>query len=110
DLSESSKAALLAGLSWFSLSHLALFHGFDTPYRGFADDRAGLDRQFEASAIERCREFVRDSAGESEIDRFEIIARRGDPVTGLRVVVNEADTDLVIAGTHGRTGLTHVLL
>ena len=105
DLSESSRAALLVGLSWFSIRHLALFHAFDTPYRGFADDRAGYDRQFEASAIDQCREFVRDVAGENEVNRFEIIARRGDPVTGL-LQANEADTDLVIAGTHGRTGLT----
>ena len=104
DLSDSSRAALLVGLSWFSIRHLALFHAFDTPYRGFADDRAGYDRQFEASAIDQCREFVRDVAGENEVNRFEIIARRGDPVTGLRVQANEADTDLVIAGTHGRTG------
>ena len=105
DLSESSRAALLVGFSWFSIRHLTLFHGFDTPYRGLVDDRTTYDRQLEAFAIDKCREFVRDVAGESEVDRVEIIARRGDPVTGLQVQANEADTDLVIAGTHGRTGL-----
>jgi nucleotide-binding universal stress UspA family protein len=36
--------------------------------------------------------------------------RRGDPVTGLRVLVNEADIDLVVARTRGRTGLMQALL
>jgi hypothetical protein len=31
-------------------------------------------------------------------------------VTGLRISVNEADTDLVIAGTHGRTALVQAFL
>jgi len=110
DLSESSRAALLVGFSWFSLRALALFHAFDTPYRGLVDDTATYDRQFEASALDQCREFIREVVGENEVDKVEIVARRGDPVTGLRVLTNEADTDLVVAGTHGRTGLRHVLL
>ncbi|WP_281035645.1 MULTISPECIES: universal stress protein [unclassified Mesorhizobium] len=38
------------------------------------------------------------------------LVRYGDPVTGLEVLTNEADTDLVIAGTNGRSGLMHALL
>jgi nucleotide-binding universal stress UspA family protein len=41
---------------------------------------------------------------------IEVIVRHGDPVTGLEVLTNEADTDLVIAGMHGRSGLMHALL
>ncbi|TIQ18351.1 MAG: universal stress protein, partial [Mesorhizobium sp.] len=41
---------------------------------------------------------------------IEVIVRHVDPVTGLEVLTNEADTDLVIAGMHGRSGLMHALL
>jgi nucleotide-binding universal stress UspA family protein len=110
DLSAASKPALIVALRWFSLRQLALFHAFDPPFRGLMDDRAGYDSQSEASAIEQCRGFISEVAGEDAVDRFDVIARRGDPVTGLELLVNEADTDLVIAGTHGRTGFMHALL
>jgi nucleotide-binding universal stress UspA family protein len=110
DLSDSSKPALTVALRWFSLRHLALFHAFDPPYRGWVDDREAYDDRFEAIAVEQCRDFINDVAGADAVSSFDIVARRGDPVAGLQVLTNESDTDLVIAGTHGRTGLTQVLL
>ncbi|TCU30603.1 nucleotide-binding universal stress UspA family protein [Rhizobium azibense] len=110
DLSDSSKPALRLALQWFSLRYLTLFHAFDPPYRGWVDDRAPFDRQFEASAIAQCRSFVQDVAGENLDANFDIIVRCGDPVTWLRVLSNEADFNLVVAGTHGRTGLMQILL
>lgn len=94
DLSDSSKPALRVALRWFSLPYLTLFHAFDPPYRGWVDDRAAFDSRFEASAIAQCRSFVQDVAGENLDANFEIIVRRGDPVTGLRVLSNEADINL----------------
>lgn len=110
DLSESSKPALMAALRWFSQGRLELFHAFDPPYRGWVDDKAAYDSQYERAAIEQCRGFLREVTGEDAAARFDVIARRGDPVTGLRVLANEADTDVVVAGTQGRTGLLQVLL
>lgn len=110
DLSDSSKPALMVGLRWFGFRRLEVFHAFDPPYRGLVDDKAAYDSQFEDSAVEQCRAFVRDVAGANALSMVEVIARRGDPVTGLEVLTNEADTDLVIAGTHGRSGLMHTLL
>lgn len=94
DLSDSSKPALRVALRWFSLPYLTLFHAFDPPYRGWVDGRAAFDRRFEASAIAQCRSFVQDVSGENLDANFEIIVRRGDPVTGLRVLSNEADINL----------------
>ena len=109
DLSDSSRAALVAGLRWFSIRRLSLFHAFDSPYRGLVDDKEGIDRRFEAAAVEQGQNFVRDVAG-VDVAKFDIVTRRGDAVTGLQIMANEADIDLVIAGTHGRTGLMHALL
>jgi nucleotide-binding universal stress UspA family protein len=110
DMSDSSKDALTTALRWFSLRKLVLFHGFNPPYRGMVDDKVGYDDQFERTAIGEARDFLGDVAGTDAATKFEIIARRGDPVNGLQVLTNEADTDLVVAGTHGRTGLIHALV
>jgi len=110
DLSDSSKPALMVALRWFGFRRLELFHAFDAPYRGLVDDKIAYDSHFEEAAVEQCRDFIWDVAGADAVSKFEVIAQRGDPVTGLQVLANEADTDLVIAGTHGRTGLMHVLL
>lgn len=110
DMSDASKDALKTALRWFSLRKLVLFHGFSPPYRGMVDDKAGYDDQFEKAAIGEACGFLDNVAGTDAATKFEIIARRGDPVSGLQVLTNEADTDLVIAGTHGRTGLLHALV
>lgn len=109
DMSEASKDALTTALKWFSLRELVLFHGFNPPYRGMIDDKAGYDEQFETAAVAEASEFLDGVAG-AAATKFDIVARRGDPVTGLEVLVNEADTDLVIAATHGRSGLMHALV
>jgi nucleotide-binding universal stress UspA family protein len=110
DLSESSEPALMVALRWFAFRHLALFHAFDPPYRSLAEDKTAYDSKFETAALAQCRDFLGKVAGQHAATKFDIIARGGDPVAGLRLLANEADTDLVIAGTHGRTGLLNVLV
>ncbi len=110
DLSDSSKPALSVGLRWFFPRRLEFFHGFEPPYRNFAADREVYDRGFETSALARCHDFLIDAVGEDAAAKFEVVARQGDPVAGLQALTNDADTDLVIAGTHGKTGLLHALV
>lgn len=110
DMSDPSRPAVMVALNWFSPRRLLLFHGFEPPYRGLVDDRAEYDRRAEKAAVDQAREFLMDVAGEDEAAKFDIVARLGDPVTGLRVLANEADMDLVIAGTHGRSGLLHAVI
>lgn len=110
DLSDSSKPALMVAARWFSFKTLALFHAFDPLHHSSAENTTAQDSQSEMTALTRSHSFIRDVAGGDAIRKFDLIARRGDPVRGLQVLTNEADTDLVIAGTHGRTGLPHVLV
>lgn len=110
DLSDSSKPALLVALRWFSHGYHALFHAYDPPYRIWVDDKAAYERGAGASAINECRSFIADVAGSHALEEFNIAVRCGDPANALSVLVNEDHIDLVIAGTHGRTGLMHVLL
>ena len=76
DLSELVKPALMVALRWFGFRRLELFHAFDPPYRSLVDDRAAYDSQFEAGAVEQCRDFVRNVAGADAVSMFEVIARR----------------------------------
>jgi nucleotide-binding universal stress UspA family protein len=110
DLSDSSKPALMVALRWFSFRHLALFHAFGTPYRGLVDDKSGYDSGLQKAAEDNCRDFFKEVTGADASDDFDIIASRGDPVAGLQVLTNQAGIDLVIAGTHGRTGILHAFL
>ena len=110
DMSDSSRDALETALRWFSLRKLVLFHAFNPPYRGMVDDKAGYDDQFERVAIEQARDFLVNIAGPDAATKFDVTVRRGDPVGGLEVLANEAATDLVVAGTRGRTGLVHALV
>jgi nucleotide-binding universal stress UspA family protein len=110
DMSDLSKDALETALRWFSLRKLVLFHAFNPPYRGMVDDKAGYDDQFERVAIDQARDFLVNVAGPDAATKFEVIVRRGDPVGGLEVLANEAATDLVVAGTRGRSGLVHALV
>jgi Universal stress protein UspA and related nucleotide-binding proteins len=112
DLSAASSLALTVGSRWFSSWRLALFHAFELPYRGLMDDdrTEDEDRQSEIAAEDQVRVFLKEVAGEDAALSFQVIARRGDPVTGLQILTNEADTDLVVAASHGRTGLLHTLI
>lgn len=89
---------------------MGLFHVFEPTYRGFAHDSADYDRQFETTSLDQCRDFLREVAGKEAIAKFDVVAGRGDPVMGLQLLTNDADTDLVIVGTRGRTGLLHALV
>jgi nucleotide-binding universal stress UspA family protein len=59
------------------------------------------------TALTQSGSFIGDVAGADMAGKFDLIARRGDPVRGLQLLATEADTDLVIAGTHGCTGVSH---
>jgi nucleotide-binding universal stress UspA family protein len=109
DLSEASEPSAQVALRWFSHEKLTLFHAFDPPLRGFVDDKDSYDAEAEVSAIEQCESFLK-RVGVADVPEIEIIARRGDAGDLLGILVDERSIDLVVAGTHGRTGLAHVLL
>ncbi|MEF0941630.1 universal stress protein [Rhizobium sp. BR 362] len=110
DLTASSGPAMQLALNWFPDTQHRLFHAFDPPYRMWAEDKASYARKFEQSALDECARFVTKAAGAMAQDRFDISVRCGDVVDALRPLVDEADVDLVIAGTHSRTGVMNLLL
>ncbi|RWF79392.1 MAG: universal stress protein [Mesorhizobium sp.] len=111
DLSDSPKPALMVGVAMVWVS--AVLSCFTRPTRRIAVWWT-TNQLTTPSRGKRGREVPgfssRGVAGADAVSMIEVIVRHGDPVTGLEVLTNEADTDLVIAGTHGRSGLMHALL
>ncbi|CAN7704847.1 universal stress protein [Neorhizobium tomejilense] len=110
DLSEASRAALLVASGWFPDSDHGLFHAFDPPYRMLVDDKAEYVRRSKSFAVDECRRFIVDTAGARAKDDFKVTVRFGDAVNTLCPLVDIGGVDLVIAGTHGRTGVMNLLL
>ncbi len=110
DLTASSRPALQVALHWFSDAQHGLFHAFDPPYRMWADEKADYVRQAETFAIDECARFITETIGARVPDRFEINVKCGDVVEALQLLVDEGDVDLVITGTHARSGMMNMLL
>jgi universal stress protein A len=55
-------------------------------------------------------EFIKEGLGENQELRIERYIRKGNPYTEIVNFAKEIGSDLIIMGTHGRTGLSHVLM
>lgn len=64
--------------------------------------------QFETAARERLNSFL--SAEQIELLRPEYALRVGTPAAEILRYADSRDADMIIMGTHGRSGLAHVLM
>lgn len=55
-------------------------------------------------------EFIKEAIGEDRELRIERHIRKGNPFTEIMNFAKENGSDLIVMGTHGRTGLSHVLM
>lgn len=55
-------------------------------------------------------QFIKEGSGENQDLRIERHLRKGDPATEILKFAKETAPDIIIMGTHGRTGLSHVLM
>lgn len=76
------------------------FGGASPATRAWTD----AERERAASAIENTEEWLPEA-----VERTSEI-RAGDPKTEILAYAEEAGVDLVVMGTHGRTGLDHYLI
>jgi nucleotide-binding universal stress UspA family protein len=109
DLSDASLAALEAAMALFRPSQITLYHAFDMPYRGLIDDKAAYEADARANALNETRAFAFRHLGTSA-DSLNIDVGFGDAAPRLADYAAQTEADLVLAGTHGRTGLFRVLL
>lgn len=66
-----------------------------------------LEKEMEEAAFKNMKSFC-DTHIDSTI-KYNIHTRRGTPFVEIIKAAREMETDLIIMGTHGRTGIDHVL-
>ena len=113
DFSASSHQALESAidLSRRFGSRLTLVHVHETPayvYGGMTFATADLLGPIEEAAREHLDKTLREV--QAVIPAAKAILRRGTAAVEILEVIEEQHPDLVVMGTHGRTGVSHALL
>lgn len=117
DMSEPSARAIStakeAGL--IGDASLSLVHGFDAFAKGkMSNAGIGKDELARYVATERLqvgRELVAFlEANDFGVDNWSLSIREGGPVEAIMEAINEVAPDLLVIGTHGRSGVLKVLL
>jgi nucleotide-binding universal stress UspA family protein len=112
DFSENSKAALriardLARQNGAALIVLHVADSLGPEGLGYVEAETRLQPE---GRVEELRQALRRIAPpEPDLDPRYLL-REGDPVAVVEQVVREQNCDLVVLGTHGRTGLDHLLM
>jgi nucleotide-binding universal stress UspA family protein len=87
---------------------VVLLHVYSVPatlYPGIAPITGpGLSEEIRVAATETLARFA------AEHGNLRTILRCGDPTTETLAVIEELQPEMVVMGTHGRTGLAHLLL
>jgi nucleotide-binding universal stress UspA family protein len=117
DFSPSSSHALRAALDLAPDAEFQLLHVFETPFRGFI--------HFSQSELEDYRRERVEGAmkqAEGDLDAFlrthvadrkpsvTISCKRGEATSVIGSTANQMQADLLVLGTHGRGGLSKLLL
>jgi universal stress protein A len=115
DFSEPSRAAMSAAIDQITdgRGSLTLVHVHELPPLAFPE--AGIDPRWVtdmlASAEKALAEWKRQAldrlGGKGTVDT---VARQGSPWHDVVTLASERGCDLIVVGTHGRTGFKHVLL
>ncbi|WP_372910459.1 universal stress protein [Salinigranum sp.] len=102
---EAGRVAALSDATVYVLSVADTRNRFESPTAGLAADA------WEQAEHERAEAAI-DAAVDALPDDVptERAIREGIPKTEVLAAVEEADADLVVMGTHGRTGLDHYLI
>jgi universal stress protein A len=77
---------------------------FIAPMEGAVTDSDLIER----AAKEKLKDIVRDYVP-AEV-RYEVLACVGEAASGVLMVAKNVGADLVVIGTHGRKGLSHLVL
>lgn len=109
DLSESSREALQTAARLFPRAELVVHHAHQGPLRGLADRPGSAETTCRAIERDELARFVADCGLAAE-SRIRVAARHGALETTLTALVREYAADLVVIGSHGRSGLIQTLL
>jgi nucleotide-binding universal stress UspA family protein len=120
DYSDGSRRALeyATALAASLGAALEVVHVWDRPsyvsedviLRGPGDTRRSLGELIRANAEEQMEEFLASTPGREGSPRPSHRLLSGEPASTLIAELEKGEHDLVVIGTHGRTGVKHFLL
>ena len=115
DFSVYSRRAVEFAASFVPNGQLHLVHAYHVPFKGFLhgdDTRRQFSKQhqtqFQKMVDEEMASFL--STVEANAPKLERIMQEGMPQEILHRQVNRLKPDLLVVGTHGRTGVAHAFL
>ncbi|MCS3509626.1 MULTISPECIES: universal stress protein [Achromobacter] len=105
DFSDGSRHALRAALQLVPNANLTLFHAYDVPFKGNAAPDDAVTRSFYKGAEQSAREFTANTPELAGRTPPQVVLEPGQPETVLSEYSFHHRSDLVVTGTHGRTGI-----
>ena len=115
DFSVYSRRALACAIELVPEGEFHLVHAYDVPFKGFLygqDSRKEVSEEhragFEKLINEEMATFLTTLEGEPP--RFERIMQEGTVRDVLHQQIRSLSPDLLVIGTHGRTGVAHAIL
>lgn len=108
DFSPASQPALETAMRWFSDAQLTLFHAYEGA--GLGGDALANDA-WNSIANDQCDSFLAEMALEPSVaHRLHRVIDRGHPEVLLCDYVSHEEIDLVVLGTHGRSGFLKTMI
>lgn len=108
DLSDCSRTALLTAAGLFPEASITLVHAYHVPYEGWIKS-ADVKADIRAEAQEGLEAFL-VSFDPAVLARLEAQLTEGEMGTVVVQELNQTDADLLVLGTHGRSGLSHATI
>jgi nucleotide-binding universal stress UspA family protein len=115
DFSDASRAALeaVAELSKRYGARVALFHAYPVPGYTFPDGSFVASSKMLEELAEQANRHMqewKELAGKLGIAQVETATAIGEPAHEILAFAKAQQADLVVIGTHGRTGIQHALM
>ena len=108
DFSPASQPALETAIRWFGDAQLTLFHAYEGA--GLGGDALANDA-WNTIANDQCDSFLAGMALEPSVaSRLHRVIDRGHPEVLLCDYVSHKEIDLVVLGTHGRSGFLKTMI
>jgi nucleotide-binding universal stress UspA family protein len=110
DFSPPSQHALTAAARFFAHAPLTLLHAWEVPFRGLLDS-PNFRQEWTAMEKRGCDKFVAESGLSRDQQRdLQVLLEHGSAETIIRSYMLDKGVDLIVVGTHGRSGLFDVRL
>lgn len=113
DFSEPSRAALDCTLALFPSAEATVVHAYEVALHGlFPFDRVTgpLAERHEREMTEHAQRSLMEFSKGAQASKLSVVAGIGTPQDVLTDLVERAALDLVVVGTHGRTGVRRAVL